>query len=140
MSPIRVLLIDDSPEFLQATSRFLASDPCIQVVGQSLSAQEAQEEIGRLKPDLVLMDLAMPGVNGLEATREVKSKKGAPRVIILTMHDNLEYRAAARAANADGFIPKSELGMELIPLIHTMFKDCIPELTHTATKEEVRRN
>jgi DNA-binding NarL/FixJ family response regulator len=64
------------------------------------------------------MDLTMPEMNGLEATRQLKARADEPRIIILTLHDNSEYRAAAAAASADGFVTKSELGMQLVPMIH----------------------
>jgi DNA-binding NarL/FixJ family response regulator len=127
MEVIRTLLVDDSPEFLDAAGRFLASDPYIEIIGSALSGQEAIKQIDSLKPDLVLMDLAMPGINGLETTRRMKSGPGAPRVIILTLHDNPEYRSASESVQADGFIAKSDFGLELLPLIHLLFeKDGIP--------------
>jgi DNA-binding NarL/FixJ family response regulator len=122
MKLIRTLLVDDSPEFLDAAGRFLASDPLIEVIGASLSGKDAINQVQINQPDLVLMDLAMPEMNGLEATRRIKLHQPAPRVIILTLHDNPEYRAASDAVQADGFIPKSEFGAELLPLIHDLFE------------------
>jgi DNA-binding NarL/FixJ family response regulator len=122
MNLIRTLLVDDSPEFLEAAGRFLASDPDIEVVGSALSGKEAIEQVALLNPDLILMDLAMPGINGLETTRRIKEETKAPRVIILTLHDNPEYRAASESVNADGFIAKSDFGAKLIPLIHQIFE------------------
>lgn len=127
MTLIRTLLVDDSPEFLEAAGRFLSSDAHIQIVGLSLSGQQAIEQVNELNPDLVLIDLGMPGISGLETTQRIKSLSRAPRVIILTLHDNPEYRAASLAVQADGFVPKSEFGVQLLPLIHTLFeKDGIP--------------
>ncbi|MEM2126059.1 MAG: response regulator transcription factor [Candidatus Methanosuratincola sp.] len=122
MQLIRTLLVDDSPEFLDAAERFLSSDPNIEIVGSALSGKEAIEQIAALNPDLVLMDLAMPGINGLETTRRIKAEPEAPRVIILTLHDNPEYRAASESVNADGFVAKSDFGVELIPLIRLIFE------------------
>jgi DNA-binding NarL/FixJ family response regulator len=122
MELIRTLLVDDSPEFLDAAGRFLASYPNIELVGSALSGKEAIEQVALLNPDLVLMDLAMPGINGLETTRRIKAEPGAPRVIILTLHDNPEYRAASDSVNADGFIAKSDFGAELMPLIRYIFE------------------
>lgn len=123
MSSIRTLLVDDSPQFLEATKRFLSSDPHIEIVGSTLSGKEALEKIATLNPDLVLIDLAMPDMNGLETTRQIKALPGAPQVIILTLYDNQEYRTAGQAVQADGFIAKSELGANLLPLIHLLFDD-----------------
>lgn len=123
MSPIRVLLVDDSQEFLHAASHFLSSDPRIEVIGQFQAVGDAIGQVERLHPDLVLMDIAMPGMNGLEATRKIKEYEQPPRVIILTMYDNGEYYSASEAVNADGFVTKSEFGAVLVPLILSMFAD-----------------
>jgi DNA-binding NarL/FixJ family response regulator len=128
MTQIKVLLVDDSREFLQAAAQFLSSDPCIEVVGRVESAEDALREATRLEPDLVLVDLAMPGMNGLEATRHLKERKDPPRVIILTMYDLDEYRSAAPAVQADGFVTKSEFGIRLLPMIHTIFRLPKPNL------------
>jgi DNA-binding NarL/FixJ family response regulator len=117
----RVLLVDDSPEFLESASHFLKADPQIEIVGRAHSGRGALEKVPLLKPDLVLMDLSMPEMNGLDATREIKAHADGPRVIILTLHDNPEYRAAAAAVRADGFITKTELYLQLLPLIHQLF-------------------
>lgn len=127
MAAIRTLLVDDSLEFLEAAERFLDSDPQIEIVGTVDSGLDAIEKASLLQPDLVLMDLAMPGINGLEATRQIKTHLNPPRVIILTLLDNLEYRRASSAVLADGFISKSEFGEKLLPQIYALF-----ELDHVA--------
>lgn len=121
MKPRRVLLVDDNAGFLKTASRFLAAHPEVEIVGRAFSGREALGLVTHLHPDLVLMDLAMPEMGGLEATREIKAQPGAPRVVILTLHDNREYRAAAKAVGADGFISKSEFGAQLLALILAMF-------------------
>src|SRR5947209_7676508 len=121
LTPRRVLLVDDSVEFLDSASHFLAADPRIEIIGRACSGRGALEEVPRLKPDLVLMDLAMPEMNGLEATRQLKARPDGPRVILLTLYDDPEYRAAAAAVQADGFVSKSDLGLHLLPLIHNLF-------------------
>jgi len=123
MPTIRVLLVDDNPEFLDATERFLASDSWLEVIGHTLSGEEALERASSMKPDLILMDLAMPKMNGLETTRHIKAMPDAPRVIILTLYDNSEYRSASEAVRADGFIAKSDLGIQLISMIHNLFDE-----------------
>ncbi len=120
MPRIRLLLVDDSPEFLEAAANFLSTDPEVEVVGQARSGQDALEQVARTRLDIVLMDLAMPGINGLETTRRIKARPDAPRVIILTLYDNPSYRSLAQAAGADGFVAKSEFGSQLLPLIHQL--------------------
>jgi len=123
MGSIRTFLVDDSPEFLESAAGFLALQPAIQVVGRACSAQDALEQVPRLRPDLVLMDWAMPGMTGLEATRTLKTLPGSPRIIILTIYDIPKYRTEARVAGADGFISKPDFVVQLPPLIQHLFSD-----------------
>jgi two-component system, chemotaxis family, chemotaxis protein CheY len=120
MNHIRTFLVDDSADFLESAAQFLAADPKIKIVGRSLSGSEAVAKVAALRPDLVIMDLAMPGVNGLEATKAIKAQVPSPRVIILTLYDAPEYRNAATDVGADAFLPKSEFGQQLVGLIHQL--------------------
>jgi DNA-binding NarL/FixJ family response regulator len=121
MPKIRLLLVDDNPEFLEAATRFVATAPQISVVGQALSGRDAVLQVSTLCPDLVLMDYVMPDMNGIEATREMKAQDEVPQVVILTLHDLPEYRAEAEAAGADGFLAKADFGRDLLPLIASLF-------------------
>ena len=120
MRPIRVLLVDDSPEFLRSAADFLSLHPRVQVVGCAQSGSEGVGLAHQLSPDLVLMDLVMPGMNGLQATREIKAQP-VPRVVIVTLHDNAEYRRAASAAGADGFVSKEQFGDTVLAVIDALF-------------------
>ena len=115
---MRVLLVDDNPLFTAAAARFLTVVGSIEVVGQARSGREALEQVADLHPDVVLMDLAMPEMDGLEATRRIKQEPSPPQVIILTLHDNAEYRQSARLAGADAFLNKGDVGTGLLPLIN----------------------
>jgi DNA-binding NarL/FixJ family response regulator len=119
--PIHVLLVDDNPEFLESAARFLATDPAIEIVGRALAGPAALEQVGAQQPDLVLVDLMMPGMNGLELTSLLKSRPNPPRVIIVTLYGVAEYAAASAAAQADGLVAKSEFGTRLLPMIHALF-------------------
>jgi DNA-binding NarL/FixJ family response regulator len=120
MPPLRILLVDDSLAFLESATRFLAIDRELKIVGRVLSGEDALEQVPQLCPDLVLMDMSMPGINGLEATRQIKARPSAPYVVVLTLNDGSEYRTAALAVGADGFVTKSEIGTALLPLIHSL--------------------
>jgi diguanylate cyclase (GGDEF)-like protein/PAS domain S-box-containing protein len=119
--PLQVLMVDDSQEFLSAAQRLIAYQPGIKVVGTATSASEAIQLAQELSPHLVLMDIVMPDINGIDVTRRIKRQSNAPRVVMLTLHDNAEYRFHAQLAGADGFIAKSELETALPHLIERMF-------------------
>jgi DNA-binding NarL/FixJ family response regulator len=123
MRSLRVLLVDDSAEFLESAARLLALHQDLRIVGRVSSGRDALEQVAALQPDLVLMDLAMPGMNGLETTRQIKAQPAPPRVVIMTLYDVAEYRTAASAAAADGFIAKSSMRTQLLPLLAAMFAE-----------------
>ena len=120
-SAIRALLVDDNLEFLEATADFLSGRPGLELLGWTVSAAEALDIVRHVDVDVVLMDIAMPGMNGLEATRRIKDRAAPPKVVMLTFHDGPEYRDAARAAGADAFVPKSEMGSRLLPVLDSLF-------------------
>lgn len=117
MKPFRILLVDDSPEFLRSAQRFLACDQQLQIVGYAPSGLVALEQVAQLQPDMVLIDMMMPQMNGLEATRRIKQQAESPYVIVLTQDDTDDYRNAALAAGADGLVAKAEFGVQVLPLI-----------------------
>ncbi len=120
MPPIRILLVDDTPAFTDALRRYL-HNPQLEVIGVVDSGRKALREVTRLRPDLVLMDIVMPDMNGLEATRLIKAQPDAPRVIILTLYDYKEYQAAALEMGAESLIAKTMLHNELLPAIFALF-------------------
>jgi DNA-binding NarL/FixJ family response regulator len=120
MAPIRVLLVDDSPLFLDSTMRVLAVDARLEIVDRVLSGVAALACASQVAYDLVLVDVAMPGMNGLEVARRLKALPHPPRVVLLSLDDTAEYRDAA-AACADGFLEKSQAATALLPLIHSLF-------------------
>ena len=120
MRAIRVLMVDDSLVFLQTARKLLMDEPGIEIVGAVPSAREALEQLAELQPDIVLMDLFMPEMNGLEATRRLKFEANPPRVVIVTMEDSLPFRTAAQADGADGFLSKRTLPAKLVPLIRQL--------------------
>ena len=121
MPTITALLVDDNSIFLDSASRFLEADERIKIVGRALSGSEALTQVEQLRPDVVVMDVAMPGMNGLDATRHLKSVPDSPLVVIATMHDHDEMRAAVKEVQADGFVPKSRFCLELPGLIKNLF-------------------
>jgi len=121
MQTIRVLLIDDSPLFLATARQFLSAQPGIEITGTALSGSEGLPLVESMKPDVVLLDLCMPQMDGLEATRRIKTGAKAPRVIVVSMIDCASFRSAAANQGADGFVSKSELPAILLPLLRSLF-------------------
>jgi DNA-binding NarL/FixJ family response regulator len=134
MKPLRILLVDDSAEFLESAARLLMLHPELCIVGRAASGSAALEQVAALHPDLVLMDLAMPGMNGLETTRQIKAQSSAPLVVIMTLYDVAEYRMAARNATADGFIAKSSIRSQLLPLLSSLLAN--PSVTINNSNDE----
>lgn len=107
MPRIRILLADDAVDFIASAADFLSRDPRIEVVGQAHDGAEALRMATALLPDIVLMDLVMPVMNGLEATQRIKLGDTPPRVLVVSMYDEPGIRRNAEQAGADGFIPKA---------------------------------
>lgn len=104
--PLKLLLVDDSPDVLHDLQLLLELSGEMEIVGETNNGLEAVDLAAALLPDVVLMDLELPGQDGFEATRQIKSQQCAPRVIILSMHASPVDRERARASGADDFVVK----------------------------------
>jgi DNA-binding NarL/FixJ family response regulator len=132
---VRVLLVDDSPPILDALAAFLRNSSGLDVLDMVTSGERAVERVRELEPDLVLMDISMPGMGGLEATRQIKALPDAPRVVFVSINDYRAYRDAARSMGGDAFVSKCEISDQLMPAIENLF----PERMRN-WHEERRRN
>ena len=112
-----VLLVDDSPTFLEVAVRFLRLWPEIAVVGTAAGGAEALEQVVALAPQVVLVDLDMPGMTGLELIPRLRESFPDLIIIVLTLLEGPTYWQAAMAAGADGFVFKSRLTTDLLPTI-----------------------
>lgn len=117
MKPISILIVDDNATFLRIAARFLQQSGDVVVVGTARNGHEALAQAQTLNPQVVLMDLAMPGLPGLQAIPHLRARLPEVSVIVLTLLDANSYRSAALAAGADGFVSKAALNTDLIPLI-----------------------
>ena len=109
----RVLAIDDSPEFLSSLQSFFETRPDFYLVGTARSGSEALPLIQELRPDLVLTDLQMAGMNGLEATTEIRHRFPGMAVVIVTAHDIPGLRQVCHENGASDFVKKSRLYQDL---------------------------
>lgn len=114
---IRFLLADDDAGFRATLRQLLERRVEAQVLGEAGNGEEAIRLTNDLRPDVVLMDLAMPRMNGLEATRQLKARWPDLAVIVLTVHDEDVYRRTALAAGATAFLQKKMLGVDLWPTL-----------------------
>ena len=119
---IRVLIADDHTIFRAGVRLLLEAKPDIEVVGEALNGDEAIALAETLKPNVILMDIAMPGTNGLEATRLIKARFPAIQVLVLTMHRSEEYFFEILKTGASGYILKAAETNDLITAIRAVFR------------------
>ncbi|MBI2939683.1 MAG: response regulator transcription factor [Chloroflexi bacterium] len=113
-SPIRVLIADDHTVLRAGIRLLLQSASGFEVAGEARDAAEAVARTIELKPDIVLLDITMPGVSGLEATAEIVRRCPGPRVVVLTMHEDEEYFFRALSAGASGYLLKDSSPEEMV--------------------------
>lgn len=118
---IKVLLVDDHAILREGVHALLAREPDITVVGEAADGQEAVEQVPRLRPDVVIMDIVMPRMNGLEATRLIKERHADVRVLILSMYDDHEYVVQIIQAGASGYVLKRVVTEDLVRAIHEVY-------------------
>ena len=115
---MRVFVVDDEPLIREGLRHTLAAEPGIEVVGEAATARDAFVGIERTRPEVVLMDLALPGMDGAAAVRDLRTRAPGSRVLILTIHDRLADALEALAAGAAGFALKTEPLPALVAAIH----------------------
>ena len=111
---ITVFLADDHQIMRDGLRTLIETQPGLRVVGESGDGRETVREVGRLKPDVVLMDIAMPGLNGIEATRQIRRKNPSVEVVILSMYTTTEHVYRALEAGARGYLLKECAGHEVV--------------------------
>lgn len=117
---IRVLLVDDHEGFINAVLRHMRKFPWVDIVGTAANGIEAVERSEALRPDVVLMDLAMPEMGGLQATRLIKAQDHPPFVAIVSHFDDNEHREHAQRAGSDAFVSKLNYMQEVLPLLQQL--------------------
>jgi DNA-binding NarL/FixJ family response regulator len=118
---IRVLVVDDDDLLARAIEALLGTDDEIEHVGRARTGEEALALAAELKPEVIVMDVEMPGIGGLEATRRITTGGGpGPAVLVITGADVEAHWLSARAAGAVGYLPKSDLGQLLVPTIRAI--------------------
>lgn len=116
--PLRVLLVDDHAAFRAGLRAVLGTDPAVVVVGEAATGEAAVSGVSSLTPDVVLMDVSMPGTDGIEATRRIVDAAPHVAVVVLTMHDDDETVFSAVRAGARGYLLKGASRGELLRAVH----------------------
>lgn len=117
---LRLLLVDDHPIVRTGLRMLFQSEPDMQVVGEAESGGEAIAAVQELHPDVVIMDVAMPGMGGIEATQQIKAISPETAVLALTMHEDEQYFFAMLRAGAAGYIPKRAAPDDLVSAIRVV--------------------
>ncbi len=118
--PIRVLLVDDHPLVREGIAARLSSEPGIDVVGEAGDAASALACLATLRPTIVLTDIGMKGVGGIELTRRLLAQEPALRVLVLSMYDSADYAQQALAAGASGYVLKDSPSAELVAALRSV--------------------
>ena len=143
MDKTKVLLAEDHTIVRKGLRSLLDKETGIKVVGEAEDGREAIAKAEELYPDVVVMDIAMPGLNGLEATRQIKKRFSDMKIIILTMHANEEYILQSLKAEASGYLVKKAAPAELISAINAVHKGhsfLSPSISRTVIDEYIRRS
>ena len=124
--PLRVLIADDHRLFAEALEAILATDERIEVVGQASDGEQAVELARKLGPDVVLMDVSMPVLDGFEATREIRGANADIYVLMLTGSNSRDDVDRSREAGASGYVTKDRIASELIATIVEVTRRRLP--------------
>jgi len=112
----RVLLVDDHPAVLRQVAQLLTG--AFQVVDALLDGRQLRRAIEIRHPELVVLDITLPGISGIELARDLTATASCPKIVFLTVHDDPDYAREALAAGALGYVVKSRLASDLIPALH----------------------
>ena len=139
---IRLLLADDHAVVRSGLRMLLEAQPDMTIVGEAETGQEAIRRVAELSPDVVLMDIEMPGMNGIEATRRIKANAPASAVLALTMYEDDQYFFEMLRAGASGYVPKRAAPDELVSAIRAVSRGEVflyPSLAGRLVQDYLRR-
>jgi len=115
------MVVDDSLQFASAGGQFLACKGNFEVLASANSGSEALARASAERPDLMFIDISMPGMNGLAVTSLIKGREAAPKIVMMTLEDSEEHRIGALAAGADAFLPKDDFAYGFPAVLDLLF-------------------
>ncbi len=121
LEEIRLLLVDDHEIVRTGISMLLESETDLSIVGEASTGAQALEMASQLQPDVVIMDITLPDISGIEVTRQLKAQHPEIAVVALTIHEDQQYFFEMLQAGADGYVPKRAASEDLIKAIHAAF-------------------
>lgn len=122
MKNARLLIVDDHEIFRRGLRALLEPSSEWQICGEAVDGVDAVEQCKTLKPDIVVLDVSMPRLNGLEAARLIRRENPESKIIIITQHDSPQIRSAAHEAGARAFVTKSAVGSELVSALRNLIQ------------------
>ncbi len=135
---IKIFLADDHTIVREGLAKLLEGEAGLQVIGEAENGREAVLKVEELKPDVVLMDIAMPMLNGIEATRQIKKNRPETKIIILSMHSHERYISELFRLGASGYLLKSAAGTDIISAIQAALKGetyLSPSISHKVIED-----
>lgn len=142
MSIARVLLVEDHIVVRQGIRALFSDEPDLEIVGEADDGRAALQSVSELEPDVVLMDISMPGLNGIEATRQIRQDYPEVKVVVLSMHSNEEYVFQVLRAGASGYVLKQSDSSEVLTAIRAALAGgsfLSPPISRTVIDDYVRR-
>ena len=120
MPSIRILVVDDHEVVRKVVCSLLSSDPALEVVCQTSDGENAVKKAEELQPDVVLLDISLPGISGIEAGRRIRKVSPDSRIIFLSQHDSIQMVEDALRVGGHGYVTKMDAGGELLKAIRTV--------------------
>lgn len=117
MAPTRVVLADDNQSFRGTLKAILSLQPDIEIIGEAVTGREAIRQVAKLRPDVLVLDIRLPDIDGLEVLRQLREAGDQTRVVVLSLWDNIEYRRTAAERGASAYVVKGAAFTQILPVI-----------------------